>query len=600
MIRTLVVLLAATVLFVPITRRFGFGSVLGYLVAGVVIGPSVLSLVSDVKQISEVSELGVLMLLFLIGLELRPRRIWLMRRSVLGLGTAQLLATAVVLAGLTHLAGVGWAASGLIGVGLALSSTAIVLPMLGERDLLRTVAGRDSFAILLLQDLASIPLVALVPFLSSHSTHEAAPWLSILKAAGGVAVILVGGRWVLRPVFRLVAAAKTPEIFTATALLLVAGASAIADLVGLPMSLGAFAAGVLLSESAYRHELQADVEPFEGLLLGFFFISVGMAANVRLAIDEPILIIAGVLLMMSVKIGVLYVLARLRRMDRAGAVRLAFALPQGSEFAFVLFAAAVAVGALAPGEAARATLVIALSMLVSPLLFAFAERFLVPRLTPSAPAPVYDKIEPQHAPVIIAGVGRMGQIVGRILRMQGIAFTALEPDSEQVEQLRRYGTKVFFGDPARPEVLRAAGAAEAKLLVLATDDVEESLSILDTVKREFPNLKVVARARDRYHFHQIMARGFDKIVRETYHSSLVLAEEALKALGHPPERARRDVKLFKDHDERLLLEQGAFFNDEQQMIQSSHNAAEELAGLLEADRRKAGLPAPAATEKAAE
>ena len=458
--------------------------------------------------------------------------------------------------------------------------------MLGERDLLGTAAGRDSFAILLLQDLASIPLVALVPFIAGHPTHEAAPWLSILKAAGGVAVILVGGRWVLRPVFRLVAAAKTPEIFTATALLLVAGASAIADLVGLPMSLGAFAAGVLLSESAYRHELQADVEPFEGLLLGFFFISVGMAANVRLAIDQPILIIVGVLLMMSVKIGVLYALARLRKMDRAGAVRLAFALPQGSEFAFVLFAAAVAVGALAPGQAARATLIIALSMLLSPLLFAFAERFLVPRLTVSAPAPVYDKIEPQHAPVIIAGVGRMGQIVGRILRMQGIAFTALEPDSEQVEQLRRYGTKVFFGDPSRPEVLRAAGAAEAKLLVLATDDVEESLSILDTVKREFPNLKVVARARDRYHFHQIMARGYDKIVRETYHSSLVLAEEALKALGHPAERARRDVKLFRDHDERLLLEQGAFFTDEQQMIQSSHNAAEELAGLLEADRRQ--------------
>jgi monovalent cation:proton antiporter-2 (CPA2) family protein len=593
MIQTLVVLLAAAVVCVPLTRRLGFGSVLGYLVAGVVIGPSVLGLVADVRQIAEVSELGVLMLLFLIGLELRPRRIWLMRRAVFGLGAAQVALTGLALAGLAHWAGgADWPAASIVGVGLALSSTAIVLPMLGERDLLASGAGRDAFAVLLFQDLASIPLVALVPFLSGHQAHDGpAPWRSILEAAGGVAVILLGGRLLLRPLFRLVGGAKTPEVFTATALLLVAGASAIADLVGLPMSLGAFAAGVLLSESEYRHELQADVEPFEGLLLGFFFISVGMGANVRLAAAEPGLILAGVAVMLIVKIAILYGLARLRGLGRTGAIRFALALPQGSEFAFVLFAAAVAAGALGQAQAARATLIIALSMLASPMLFALSERFLIPRLTIKA-APAFDVIEPQHAPVIIAGLGRMGQIVARVLRMQGIAFTALEKDSEQVEQVRRFGSKVFFGDPARPEVLRAAGAAEARLLVLATADVAESLAILDTVKRDFPHLKVIARARNRHHVHQMLDRGYSNIIRETFHSSLVLAEESLKALGFPPDRARRDVAVFHDHDERLLRRQSTFYKDEKQMIQSTHEAAVELAGLLEADRERAGLPPP--------
>jgi monovalent cation:proton antiporter-2 (CPA2) family protein len=597
MIRTLVILLAASVLFVPITRRLGFGSVLGYLVAGVIIGPAALGLVTDVKQISDVSELGVLMLLFLIGLELRPRRIWLMRRAVFGLGAGQVAATGLVLTLLAHVAGAAWPAASIIGVGLALSSTAIVLPMLAERDLLSTAAGRDGFAVLLFQDLASIPLVALVPFLSGHHTAGAMPWMSILKAAAGVAVILVGGRLLLRPLFRLVGGAKTPEIFTATALLLVAGAAGIADFVGLPMSLGAFAAGVLLSESEYRHELRADVEPFEGLLLGFFFISVGMGADVRLAVAEPGLILAGVLAMLAVKIAILYALGRSRGLNQTGAIRFALALPQGSEFAFVLFAAAVAAGALPGDLAARATLVIALSMLASPMLFALSERFLIPRLTVKTP-PKFDVIEPQYAPVIIAGLGRMGQIVARVLRMQGIAFTALEKDSEQVEQVRRFGNKVYFGDPSRPEVLRAAGAAQAKLLVLAIPEIEESLAIIDTVKREFPHLKVIARARNRRHVHQMINRGYSNIVRETFYSSLMLAEEALKALGLPPDRAKRDVALFKSHDERLLLEQNAFYEDEQQMIQSTHNAAVELAGLLEADRREAGLPAPVPADAA--
>jgi len=583
MIQTLVILLAATVVFVPLSRRFGFGSVLGYLVAGVAIGPYALRLVTDVKQIGEVSELGVLMLLFLIGLELRPRRIWLMRRAVLGLGSAQVVLTGAALAVLAHLAGASWAAAAILGVGLALSSTAITLPMLGERDLLGTASGRESFAVLLFQDLASIPLVALVPFLAHREGHHALPWLSIAKAAGGVAVILVGGRLLMRPLFRLVGGARTQEVFTATALMLVAGAAAIADFVGLPMSLGAFAAGVLLSDSEYRHELEADVQPFEGLLLGFFFTSVGMGAEVRLAWSEPGLIFAGVALVLLVKGAILHGLARLRRQSAVAALRFALALPQGSEFGFVLFAAAVAAGALPGPLAQRATLIIALTMLASPLLFALSERFLVPRLMVRKAKP-YDVFDPQEAPVIIAGLGRVGQISARILRMQGIAFTALEKDSEQVETLRRYGWEVFFGDPSRPEVLRAAGAEKARLLILVTSDVKESLEIVDAVKRGFPHLKIVARARDRYHAHQFLERGVTEITRETYHSSLRIAETALKALGHPPDRARREVGLFRDHDEKLLLQQQAFLDDEAQMIQSARNAAEEMARILEADR----------------
>jgi monovalent cation:proton antiporter-2 (CPA2) family protein len=593
MIQTLVILLTAAVLCVPITRRLGLGSVLGYLAAGVLIGPSALRLVTDVKQIGDVSELGVLMLLFLIGLELRPRRIWLMRRAVLGLGTAQLAITGAALTLLVHAVGVSWAAAGVIGVGLALSSTAIVLPMLGERDLLSSASGRDSFAVLLLQDLASIPLVAAIPFLAGGgAVSTGLPWLSIAKAGGAVLVILVGGRLLMRPLFRVMASTKAPEVFTATALLLVAGAAAIAGFVGLPMSLGAFAAGVLLSESEYRHELRADVAPFEGLLLGFFFISVGMGADVRLAMAEPVLIFAGVGAMLAVKVAILLGLAWTRGLRGAAAVRFALALPQGSEFAFVLFTAAVAAGAVAKGQADRATLIIAVSMLISPLLFSASERWLIPRLARKKPAPVFDTIEPQAAPVIIAGLGRVGQVVARILRMQGVAFTALEKDSEQVEQMRRFGNKVFFGDPSRPDVLRAAGAEQARLLIVAMADQKEGLEIVATVKREFPHLKVIARARDRYHFHQLMDLGVGQIVRETFHSSLKLAEEALRAMGHPPERARREIRLFSDYDEKLLLEQNAFYEDETQMIQSTRHAADELAGLLEADRIQAGLPPP--------
>lgn len=588
MLNVLVVLLMAAVIFVSLSRRAGFGSVLGYLVAGALIGPSGIRLISDVNAITEASELGVVMLLFLIGLELRPQRLWVMRRAVFGLGTAQVAVTTAILAVLIHFVGVGWPGAIVLGVGMSLSSTAIVLPMLGERDLLGAPAGRDAFAVLLFQDIAFIPLVALVPLLgdgaeSARQMVGHVPWQDVLQAIGAVAAILLGGRFLLPLVFRAIGGAKTPEVFTATALLIVVGTAFIASRAGLSMSLGAFLAGVLLSNSAYRHELQADIEPFEGLLLGFFFMSVGMSAELHLAVEEPGLILAGVAIVVSAKILVSFVLNRAMGRDRRNALRFALSLPQGSEFSFVLFAAAVGVGALADAEASRATLVIALSMAATPMLFALSERFIVLRVTWARP-PDYDVIDVSNIPVIICGFGRVGQIVGRVLKMQGIAFTALEQDPAQVEVVRNFGTQVYFGDPTRLDLLRAAGAETAKLLVVALASMDQTLEIVDLARKNFPDLRLLVRARNRRHAHLLMDHGVTDVIRETFHSSLRMGALTLEALGQAPDDARRAVNIFRAHDEKALIDAYAFYDDERQLIQNAQQSAAELADLFDIDR----------------
>ena len=589
MLSTLVALLIASVVMVPLSRRFGFGAVLGHLVGGAVIGPLGLGLVRGIDQIASVSELGVVMLLFLIGLELRPQRLWVMRRAVFGLGTAQVVATGILLALLIHFissaAGIGWAGAAVLGASLALSSTAIVLPMLGERDLLTSRAGRDAFAVLLLQDVAFIPLVALVPLLAggTASVSHHVPWLSVLKAALAIAGILVGGRFLVPRLFRLIGGARSPDIFTAMALLTVLGTAWIASLVGLSMSLGAFLAGVLLSGSEFRHEIQADIEPFEGILLGFFFLSVGMSARLDLLVAAPGIILLSVLVLILGKAGVAFGLARIIRQPPRDALRFALALPQGSEFSFVLFGAAIAAGVLPRAQSEIATLVIALSMAATPILFALSERFLVPRIG-RVVAPVYDKIEFADAPVIICGFGRMGQIVGRVLRTQGIRFTALEQDADQIETLRRFGTKVYYGNPSRPDLLRAAGAETAKLLVIALADSEESLRVVDVARRNFPNLRILARARNRRHAHLLMQRGVEDLVRETFHSSLNLTEQVLVGLGQDPADAHRAVEQFRIADERGLRDSMEFYDDEKRLIQNARQVSEELNGLFQADQ----------------
>jgi monovalent cation:proton antiporter-2 (CPA2) family protein len=585
MLATLVALLAAATIAVPLTRRFGLGSVLGYLLAGVAIGPSGLRLVSDIDQITDIASLGVVMLLFLIGLELRPRRLWVMRRAVFALGSSQVILSGAVLAILGHMAGVSWAGSIVLGTGLAMSSTAIVLPMFAEADLLQSRAGRDGFAVLLFQDLAFIPLVALVPLLAQHSLPNQVPWHDVARGAAAVAVILVGGRFAIPPLIRAIGGARTPELFNLASLLIVAGTAYIADLAGLSMSLGAFMAGVLLSESEYRHELQADIAPFEGLLLGFFFISVGMSADLGLAWTHPGLLAGATAALLLAKAVVCLVLALVSRQRLTDAIRFSLALPQASEFSFVLFGAAVAVGALAADSAAMATLVAAVSMAATPVLFALSERFVIPRLE-AEPAPDYDTIEAADAPVIICGVGRFGQIVARVLRMHGIRFTALERDPGQVNVLRRFGNKVYFGDPTRADLLRAAGAEQAKLLIVALDNMEDVLRVVEVAKRNFPQLKIMARARNRRHAYLLMDRGVDGLVRDTFHSSLKMAEDSLVTLGISPDDAARSVALFRAHDEQNLLDTHAIYRDEKQLIQSTQQATEELMALFEADQAK--------------
>ncbi|MDE2515778.1 MAG: monovalent cation:proton antiporter-2 (CPA2) family protein [Rhodospirillales bacterium] len=588
MLITLVALLAASVVAVPLSRRAGFGSVLGYLVAGVAIGPGGLGVVHDVGQIAGIAGLGVVMLLFLIGLEVRPQRLWVMRRAVFGLGAAQLLLTGAALALLAHRAGVSWQGAAVLGAGLAMSSTAIVLPMLAERDLLTSRAGRDGFAVLLFQDLAFIPLVAAVPLLASgaslpHSADQL-PWLHVARAAAAVIAILIGGRYLVRPMFRAIGGAQTAELFTTLALLIVAGTAALAHAAGLSMSLGAFMAGVLLSNSEYRHELQADIAPFEGLLLGFFFISVGMQANLHFAAAHARELIAAVAVLVAVKAGIAFVLALIARQDRANAVRFALALPQGSEFSFILFATASALGLLDGGRAALATLAIAASMMVTPILFAVAERLLIPHLEREEEAPVFEPIAAPPAPVIICGFGRVGQIVGRVLTMHGIPFTALERDPGQVEVVRRFGAKVYFGDPARADVLRAAGAEQATLLVVALDDTETTLKVVEVARHAFPALRLLVRARNRRHAHRLMDRGVTDPVRDTFHSALFMARQVLGALDVPEEDAARSVALFRAHDEKQLRAAHAIYRDEKKMIQSVKEAAEELTQLFEDDQ----------------
>jgi CPA2 family monovalent cation:H+ antiporter-2/glutathione-regulated potassium-efflux system protein KefB len=494
-----------------------------------------------------------------------------------------MLVTGALFSGIAHLAGTPWGGAAVLGFGLALSSTAIVLPLLSERGLLTLTSGRDSFSVLLFQDLASIPLIALVPILAGQ--HSATPvWLSILKVVAAIGAILLAGRFLVRPVFAAIGGARTREMFTATALLIVAGAAALAGAAGLPLSLGAFTAGVVLAESEYRHELQADVEPFEGLLLGFFFMSVGMSANTALAFHEPLTIAAGVLALVGGKAVIAYVLGRLRGQSSATAVRFALAIPQGSEFAFVLFGAALGAGALDKFFADRATLIVALSMLLSPILFAVSENRLMPWLIKAAKStPHSNAREATPAPVVICGFGRFGQVVGRVLLTRAIAFNALDPEADNIEQVRRFGHVAYYGDPTRLDLLRAVGAETAKVIVIALPDPAQVLKVAELARKHFPRAKVIARARNRRAAHLLMDQGVNGLVRETFYSSLKLTEMVLKGLSFSDEEARRTVSTFRERDEQMLIDQHAFYDDEVQLVQTAAQAAEELRSLFEAD-----------------
>jgi monovalent cation:proton antiporter-2 (CPA2) family protein len=583
-----IIYLLAAIISVPISKRLGFGSVLGYLCAGILIGPFGFGFIHEPEHILHFAELGVVFLLFIIGLELKPSRLWIMRKMVFGLGTAQVLVSAALIAVLAWFYGLEAQTSIVVGLILALSSTAFVLQMLAEKKQLSTQFGRAAFSILLLQDLAVIPLIAILPLLGARAGLDSGfDPVEVGMMIGTLVLLIVGGRLALKPVLSTVAAAGIPELFTATALLVVIGSALLMEFAGMSMVLGAFIAGMLLADSEYRHQLEADIAPFKGLLLGLFFIAVGMSVNIGLLLDIPgriMLLVAGLMVSKAV---VLIVLARLFGMcDRRNAFSLAAVMSQGGEFAFVLFALAARERLVPAGVIDELILAVAVSMLLTPFVYLLNER--VGAKLGKAEAPQFDDIPEEEHEVIIAGFGRVGQIVGRLLQSINKPFTALEIDSSQVDIVRRYGNSVHFGDAARPEVLRAAGAAHAKILVLATADMETSLHIAETAKRQFPNLTIVARAHNRRHAHKLMDVGVDKIFRDTLLSSLAMGESVLAKLGFDDNDVRHVSDTFRDADEKLLMEQYAMHESEEKLIQSARDAARELESILEQDLRRQG------------
>jgi len=584
------VFLLTAVVLVPVFRRAKLGAVVGYLVAGMLIGPSGLALIGDPAATLQFAEFGVVLLLFLIGLELEPRRLWVMRRHVFGLGGAQVAATGLALGALAMWLGLGWQAATVAGLGLALSSTALVLASLAERGQLASRHGREAFAVLLFQDLAVIPLLALLPLLAGGAAGmQLAP---AAKGLAAIVLVVLASRAVVRPVLKAVARWGGREMFTAAALLLVVGAALGMELIGLSASLGAFLAGVLVADSEFRHELEADIEPFKGLLLGLFFIAVGMSANLGLLAQAPLLVLGLALGLMALKFAVVALLSRASGAPGNTGVCLATALCQGGEFAFVLFTAAAGLGVLAAGTAELLVLVVTLSMVISPLLFALHDRLLA-RWRERRAQPEFDAIDDPGKPVIIAGYGRVGQIVSRVLRMCDIEFTALELSYQQVDFVRRFGGKVYYGDASRLELLHAAKAGEAKLFVLAIDDVESSVRTAEVVRRHFPALDIVARARNRTHAFRLRDLGVRMILRDTFPASLDMARLALLRLGLTAAATAGALSLFRRHDEEMLDAQYAVRHDEAKLIQTSREAAEQLRELFESDpatRRGAARP----------
>ena len=581
------IFLAAAVIVVPLAKRAGLGSVLGYMLAGVIVGPWALNLVHDEQAILHFAEFGVVLLLFVIGLELQPRRLWAMRRAVFGLGGGQVALTAVVLAGIAVSLGLPLEAAVVAGLALSLSSTAFGLQTLAERNELATRHGRLSFSILLFQDIAVIPMLALLPLLApaSGGAEGGALWIGIAEAVGMIALVILGGRYLLRYVLRLVAQFGTHEVFTATALLTVVGVALLMELVGLSMALGAFLAGVLLAESEYRHELEADIDPFKGLLLGLFFMSVGMTVNIGLVIETPLTVLGLAVGLVLVKMLCLGAVARIDTPNRRTIRGVAVALSQGGEFAFVILAVGVSSLLMDERTADILIVVVTLSMAATPLAFKAGD-WLNARLE-RGEEPEYERHIEEENQVIIAGFGRVGQIVGRILRLRRIGFTALETSVEQVDFVRRFGNRIYYGDASRVKLLRAAKADKAVLFVLAIEDVERSLAAARAVRKHFPNLTVFARARNRQHAHALMDLGIDRIVRDTFHSSLEIAHGVLMELGLGEFDSRHTVDTFREHDTARLVQQHEIAHDTDRMAEEARHWTRELEEMFAEDERRA-------------
>lgn len=590
LLQAAVVFLFAAVLTVPLAKRLQLGAVIGYLIAGVIIGPSVLGLIGNPESVSHISELGVVLLLFIIGLELSPKRLWVMRKAVFGVGMAQVLLTGLVIGVVALLAfGQPLNTAVVLGLGLALSSTAFGLQSLAERKELNSPHGRLAFAILLFQDIAAIPLIAMVPLLAGTDDKlSASDGLTHgLEVLGVIAIVVVGGRYLLRPVFRIVAKTKIQEVSTATALLVVIGTAWLMDLVGVSMALGAFLAGLLLADSEYRHELESQIEPFKGLLLGLFFMSVGMSANLSLLLSEPLIVLGLTLLLIFIKLPLLFIVGRLAGgLGKQSALRLGVVLAAGGEFAFVVFKIGSDQGLFDAQLYDTLILTITLSMALTPLLLLGIGHWLKPKPVTVEIPDEYRDINTDSPRVVIAGMGRMGQIVARILRAQNIPFVALDTAVESIEFSRSFGNvPVFYGDPLRPEILRAAKVEQAEFFIIATDDPDINIKTAELVNKLYPNIKIIARARNRQHVHRLLDVGA-QAVRETFYSSLEMSRQTLIGLGLTQTQADARISRFKRHDEQVLAAQHLVYDDAAKVLQTAREARKELAQLFEADRQE--------------
>lgn len=602
------VYLLAAVIAVPIAKRLGLGSVLGYLLAGIAIGPFGLGLIgTEGEDVMHFAEFGVVMMLFVIGLELEPTLLWRLRGPILGMGGLQVVLTALLVAGLALALGLPWQAALAIGMILALSSTAIVLQTLNEKGLMKTAGGQSSFAVLLFQDIAVIPMLAIFPLLATSTAGEAEahadeahhaattlvamlpPWAQTLAVLGAVAVVVLAGRFLVRPALQAIARTGLRELFTAAALLLVIGIALLMTQVGLSPALGTFLAGVVLANSEYRHELESDIEPFKGLLLGLFFIAVGASVDFALIMAQPLLIIGLVLGIVLVKFGVLFALARLFKLSLDQSMLLAFALPQVGEFAFVLFSFANQEGVLSTTITSPLVAAVALSMALTPLLLLINERLVQPRFgTLERVERETDAIDEEN-PVIIAGFGGFGSTVGRLLKANGVGTTVLDIDSDRVDLLRKMGLKVYYGDASRYDLLHAAGAERAKLLVLALDSPEKTMELVETARKHFPHLTILARAFDWDDAYELVAAGVDHVYREALDTSLRMGTDALRMLGFRAYQAQRAAQTFLRHDEVSLRELTEHRRDHKDYISVVRRRIEDLEQILLADRADRGL-----------
>ena len=593
--------LLAAVIAVPLARRLGLGSALGYILAGVIIGPYLLGFVGDEGQdVMHFAEFGVVLMLFLVGLELEPSVLWRMRVPILGMGGSQVLVSTLVIGVAAFALGLEWQTALAVGMILALSSTAIVLQSLKEKGWMTTEAGRGGFSVLLFQDVAVIPMLALIPFLAlpelgmeigqeigdagAHGAAHGRPgWLQALMVLGVVVGIVVAGRFLFRPVFRWIAATRSQELFMATALTLIVGITLVMEFVGLSPALGTFLAGVVLAESEFRHELEANIEPFKGLLLGLFFISVGASIDFALVAAAPGLILGLVVALIMAKFMVLMMVGRVFKLNLADNLMFAFLLAQGGEFAFLLFSFATQNRVISPDLASLLIVVVVMTMIATPLLMITYERLIRPRFVDCVSPREDDEIDAGPNPVIVAGYGRFGQIVSRLLAADGIQTTLLDHDSGQIEMTGRFGYKVFYGDASRVQLLQSAGAEEARLLVIAIDDREKAVQMAVSAKQFFPHLKVLARAYDRSHAYELMDVGAEVVTRETFGSALVMGEEALKLMGYDDAHAYRVMRTFKKHDEEGLKKLYEVWGDDQAYGLRIRQYVEDLEKVLKDD-----------------